>query len=135
MTLFFIFFIFSPSQPIVSNQVESVVTNTNQESTKGETTPKDEHGAESSGSQTIEQSLDEEPPKTSSEENQPSSESKDEEAGPTPSFNVQSSLEKEDLVDHMKGVIYGNCIGDAIGLLTEFMTKSEAAEVSCYELQ
>ena len=40
------------------------------------------------------------------------------------------SFEKKDLVDHIKGVIYGNCIGDAIGLLTEFMSKSEAAHVS-----
>ena len=27
------------------------------------------------------------------------------------------------------GTVYGNCIGDAIGLLTEFMTKSEAEKV------
>ena len=46
------------------------------------------------------------------------------------SFNIQSNFEKKDLVDHIKGVIYGNCIGDAIGLLTEFMSKSEAAHVS-----
>ena len=46
------------------------------------------------------------------------------------SFNVKSTLEKKVLVDHIKGVIYGNCIGDAIGLLTEFMSKSEAAHVS-----
>ncbi|CAB3981295.1 Hypothetical predicted protein [Paramuricea clavata] len=30
------------------------------------------------------------------------------------------------LVDQIKGVLYGNCIGDAIGLLTEFMDKNEA---------
>ena len=46
------------------------------------------------------------------------------------SFNIKSNFEKKDLVDHIKGVIYGNCIGDAIGLLTEFMSKSEAAHVS-----
>lgn len=45
------------------------------------------------------------------------------------SFNVKSTLEKKVLVDHIKGVIYGNCIGDAIGLLTEFMSKSEAAHI------
>ncbi|XP_028414475.1 ADP-ribose glycohydrolase ARH3-like [Dendronephthya gigantea] len=30
------------------------------------------------------------------------------------------------LVNQIKGVLYGNCIGDAIGLLTEFMDKQEA---------
>ena len=33
------------------------------------------------------------------------------------------------LIDQIKGVLYGNCIGDAIGLLTEFMNKREAEEV------
>ena len=33
------------------------------------------------------------------------------------------------LVDQIKGVIYGNCIGDAIGLLTEFMSKDMAKKV------
>lgn len=32
--------------------------------------------------------------------------------------------------DHARGTILGNCVGDAIGLSTEFMTKSEAAD--CY---
>ena len=27
------------------------------------------------------------------------------------------------------GTLYGNCIGDAIGLLSEFMTKDEAKQV------
>ena len=35
----------------------------------------------------------------------------------------------ERLIDQIKGVIYGNCIGDAIGLLTEFMTKAQARMV------
>lgn len=32
--------------------------------------------------------------------------------------------------DHARGTIIGNCVGDAIGLSTEFMTKSQAA--GCY---
>lgn len=43
-----------------------------------------------------------------------------------PQFNVTTSLSKEVLLDRIKGTIYGNCIGDAIGLLTEFMSKKEA---------
>lgn len=35
----------------------------------------------------------------------------------------------EKLIDQIKGVIYGNCIGDAVGLLTEFMSKEEARSV------
>ena len=48
------------------------------------------------------------------------------------SINNESAFDKEDLLDHLKGVIYGNCVGDAIGLLTEFMSKKEAQHVSCY---
>ena len=67
-----------------------------------------------------------------SQEGQSLTEQQDERATDPPiSFNVKSSLNKKDLVDRIKGVIYGNCIGDAIGLLTEFMTKSKAAEVNC----
>ena len=67
---------------------------------------------------------------TSSEECHVPSGLKEDKAGACHSFNIQSKLEKKDLIDHIKGVIYGNCIGDAIGLLTEFMSKSEAAHVS-----
>ena len=34
------------------------------------------------------------------------------------------------LENHILGTLYGHCIGDAVGLLTEFMTKREAAKVS-----
>lgn len=44
-----------------------------------------------------------------------------------PSF--ASAEEREAFVDRVKGLIYGNCIGDAIGLATEFMNKDEAARV------
>ena len=36
------------------------------------------------------------------------------------------------LIDQVKGVVYGNCIGDAIGLLTEFMSKRQAHMVSSW---
>ena len=36
------------------------------------------------------------------------------------------------LIDQVKGVIYGNSIGDAIGLLTEFMSKEQARMVSSW---
>lgn len=51
---------------------------------------------------------------------------------PKPSFNTKSTLSDKVLLDHMLGTIYGNCIGDAIGLLTEFMTKKEAMHVSSF---
>lgn len=50
----------------------------------------------------------------------------------SPSFNIKSSLPKDVLLDRIRGTIYGNCIGDAIGLLTEFMLKEEAQQVRCY---
>ena len=34
------------------------------------------------------------------------------------------------LRDRIEATLYGNCIGDAIGLLTEFMNKPEAWHVS-----
>ncbi|KAM7442122.1 hypothetical protein ABFA07_008861 [Porites harrisoni] len=51
------------------------------------------------------------------------------ESKPKPSFNTKSTLSDEVLLDHILGTIYGNCIGDAIGLLTEFMTKKEAMHI------
>jgi hypothetical protein len=45
-------------------------------------------------------------------------------------FQLESILPKDVLLSRMRAVLYGNCIGDAIGLLTEFMTKHEALEVS-----
>ncbi|XP_071960644.1 ADP-ribosyl-[dinitrogen reductase] glycohydrolase-like [Antedon mediterranea] len=45
------------------------------------------------------------------------------------SLSYKTDLEnKEHLKDHILGAIYGNCIGDAIGLLTEFMTKEQAEQ-------
>lgn len=34
-----------------------------------------------------------------------------------------------ELENRVLGTIYGNCIGDAIGLLTEFMSKKDADKV------
>lgn len=45
-------------------------------------------------------------------------------------FHLETSLSKKTLLKHIFGVVYGNCIGDAIGLLTEFMTKEKASRVS-----
>ncbi|XP_077985141.1 uncharacterized protein LOC144439775 isoform X2 [Glandiceps talaboti] len=39
---------------------------------------------------------------------------------------VTMSTEHTEFLDRVLGAIYGNCIGDAIGLLTEFMSKEEA---------
>ena len=47
----------------------------------------------------------------------------------------ETSLSKAVLVDQIKGVLYGNCIGDAIGLLTEFMDKKEAQKVCSFLLK
>jgi len=46
-------------------------------------------------------------------------------------FHTDSLSPKDvTLLSHIKATIYGNCIGDAIGLLTEFMTKEQAQVVS-----
>ena len=37
-----------------------------------------------------------------------------------------SSLKKAAWWNHAKGTLIGNCVGDAIGLSTEFMTGEEA---------
>ena len=47
----------------------------------------------------------------------------------------ETSHSKAMLVDQIKGVLYGNCIGDAIGLLTEFMDKKEAQKVCSFLLK
>ena len=31
--------------------------------------------------------------------------------------------------DHIRATLFGNAVGDAIGLLTEFLTKEEAKQV------
>ena len=41
--------------------------------------------------------------------------------------NINQSL--LDLQDQIRATIYGHCIGDAIGLLTEFMSQNEAHQV------
>jgi len=38
-----------------------------------------------------------------------------------------SAAERAAFVDRVKGLVYGNCVGDAVGLATEFMDKREAA--------
>ena len=43
-----------------------------------------------------------------------------------------SSLSHKVLLNRLYGTIYGNCIGDAIGLLTEFMNKTKAISVSFF---
>lgn len=49
---------------------------------------------------------------------------------PSASGKPQLQLgDKEILINQIKGVLYGNCIGDAIGLLTEFMNKREAEKI------
>ena len=130
---------FSNNQASFEGKTESSVTKINQQDTKDEgssvsTSPKRDHGAEPAVSQTLEGNLAKNEEQcsnvTSSEEGHFPSGLQEGKTGACHSFNIKSDFEKKDLVDHIKGVIYGNCIGDAIGLLTEFMSKSEAAHVS-----
>lgn len=43
-------------------------------------------------------------------------------------LDVKSHLNTE-TIERIKAAIYGQCIGDAIGLLTEFMTLAQASKV------
>ena len=44
-------------------------------------------------------------------------------------YHSMNTVEEMHLENRILGCIYGNCIGDAIGLLTEFMTRAEAQVV------
>jgi len=64
-------------------------------------------------------------------QDQPSPDKQDK---PPPDKQDQPSPDKQDqpppdTVDRILATIYGQCIGDAIGLLTEFLTKREAKRV------
>lgn len=53
-------------------------------------------------------------------------------------FKLLYDSEYEPLIQRVLGTIYGQCVGDAIGLLTEFLTKSEAKkyyETVCKNLE
>lgn len=39
-------------------------------------------------------------------------------------------INRDYLENHILGTLYGHCTADAVGLLTEFMSKQEAAQVS-----
>ena len=41
---------------------------------------------------------------------------------------------KDRIEDQIRAVIYGQCVGDALGLLTEFMPKKEAKSVSIFHI-
>ena len=128
----------SNDQASFVDKTESSVANIKLQKTKDEghpisTSHNRDHGTEPTASQTMEgntKSEEQGSNVTSVEEHHPPSELHENKTRASHSFNIQSKLEKKDLLDHIKGVIYGNCIGDAIGLLTEFMSKSEAAYVS-----
>ena len=40
-----------------------------------------------------------------------------------------SELPVLELIDKIKGIIYGNALGDAIGVRTEFLESSESREI------
>ena len=42
--------------------------------------------------------------------------------------------ETSSVEDYIRAVLYGNAVGDAIGLLTEFLSKGEAKEVGSKEV-
>ena len=59
-----------------------------------------------------------------------SSDSEDESVPKFPKVNLKKLDIDADLLDNVLGTIYGNCIGDAIGLITEFLDKRQVRNVS-----
>ena len=43
--------------------------------------------------------------------------------------SAKDASENSSFENQVLGTVYGNCIGDAVGLLTEFMSKREADKV------
>ncbi|KAJ6238638.1 hypothetical protein M0813_25862 [Anaeramoeba flamelloides] len=45
-----------------------------------------------------------------------------------------TTFSNEELKDRIRGLVIGNCIGDAVGLATEFLTKPQSARIYDYEI-